>query len=353
MNKYVLIFNGLKWYSLDVSDFNKFNIDCNPKFSLNDVIITPNTSDFIRNCKSNNLNIPQIVDLECFDKQMSQEGKDVRCFDNWTALKMLKYHKIIESSFLLTENTFQFFLEQIATFYLSQLEINITEIPRFNTIESKINQIIYERQKLGLTIDIEIAERKSSEIEREIYKIKNILQLQHNIFDPDSKTQQIKWLNKKGYTVFESLLDSFKVRKDEDCVCKLIYNLIRCERDLDGLLYILGRWGGDSKVYPSYHGFGTITSRITLREPALQSFRKENRCILIPDLGKKFMYVDYSQFEAGILASLSDEKELVSLYNEDIYTDLAKFVFNDELRRAEAKIIFTDSCMVIKLLGKM
>jgi len=340
------------WYSLDINDFDNYTTNCDLIFSDNDYVLSFQTSDLIRSFISNGYSLPNIIDLESFDKQMSHEGKDIRCFNNWKAINMLKHHKIINDNFLLSETTFKAFLEQIASFYLNHFDNNIVEIERFENIETKVNKIIYERQKLGLTINIVEAEQKSKNIEKEIYKIKNILQLQYRIFCPDNQKQQVEWLNKKGYTVFESLLNSFKVRKDQDYVCKLFYDLIRNERDLDGMLHILGRWGGDSKVYPSYHGFGTITSRITLREPALQNFRTENRSIIVPEAGKKFLYVDYSQFEAGILASLSNEEELIKLYNDDIYKDLAKYVYNDESKRSEAKIIFYRFMYGDKTLGK-
>ena len=54
----------------------------------------------------------------------------------------------------------------------------------------------------------------------------------------------------------------------------------------------------------------------------------------------KFLYVDYSQFEAGILASLSNDSKLIALYNSDIYEDLAEKVLKDKDLRKEAKIIF-------------
>jgi DNA polymerase I-like protein with 3'-5' exonuclease and polymerase domains len=352
MNKYVIMLIESNWYSLDINDFDNYTTNCDLIFSDDDYVISFQTSDLIRSFISTGYSLPNIIDLESFDKQMSQEGKDIRCFDNWKAINMLKHHKIIDDNFLLSETTFKTFLEQIASFYLNHFNNNTVEIERFENIETKVNEIIYERQKLGLTINIVKAEQKSKSIEKEIYKIKNILQLQYRIFSPDNKKQQVEWLNKKGYTVFESILNSFKVRKDQDYVCKLFYDLIRYEGDLDGMLYILGRWGGGNKVYPSYHGFGTITSRITLREPALQNFRKENRCIIVPEVGKKFLYVDYSQFEAGILASLSKEEQLIKLYNDDIYKNLAQYVYNNGEKRSEAKIIFYRFMYGDKTLGK-
>ena len=77
-----------------------------------------------------------------------------------------------------------------------------------------------------------------------------------------------------------------------------------------------------------------------LRQPSLQNLRKVNRDVIVPDEGMKLLYVDYSQCEAGVLASLSNDKKLIELYKTDIYTDLAKNVIGDSSKRAEAKILF-------------
>ena len=101
---------------------------------------------------------------------------------------------------------------------------------------------------------------------------------------------------------------------------------------------MLAHWGGPARCYPVFFGFGTITSRVTVREPSLQNLRKTNRSVISADPKKKLLYVDYSQFEAGILASLSEDPLLISLYNTDIYEDLAHNVLGDASKRADTKV---------------
>ena len=43
----------------------------------------------------------------------------------------------------------------------------------------------------------------------------------------------------------------------------------------------------------------------------LQNLKKENRNIIIPSTGKELFYIDYSQFEASILAHCSADKVLL------------------------------------------
>src|SRR5690606_4831766 len=203
-----------------------------------------------------------------------------------------------------------------------------------------INKIIYSRQYRGININPDIAKQKCVEIEKEIYRIKNILQLEYNIFSPHNENTQLKYLQSKKYNVIKSFQYSFKVRRNQDIICNYFYDLLRNQNDLDSLIYMLSHWGGKDLTYPSFLGFGTISSRIVMRQPALQNLRRQNRIVIIPDDGKKFLYVDYVQFEAGILASMSDDDKLINLYNSDIYEDIADKLLGDRSKRSDAKVIF-------------
>lgn len=339
MKSFLVILIESEWYSLNIESFDDFK-----KVLYSDyrnTLITFQTSDLIREFNARNKKIlPQIIDLESFDKQMSQEGSDFRDFSNWKALSFLRHNNIIDSEFKLSLDNVKLFLEKLATLYKKILEKDAVETKRFKDIEKKINKLIYERQMLGVRINLNIAKTRCAELEKRIYSIKNNLQLNFNIFTPDNFETQKHCLEKYNYRIIKSFLYTFKVYRKENEICNLLYELIRNQQDLDSLLYILSHWGGKEKTYPSFFGFGTITSRIILRQPSLQNLRKSNRDIVIPDIGMKLLYVDYSQFEAGILASLSNDVKLIDLYNSDIYEDLAKNVLKDNTDRKEAKILF-------------
>jgi hypothetical protein len=339
MKTYIVVFLELEWYSLNIEDFDDF------KSSLvsnhRNTIITFQTSDIIREYKSKDKKIlPTIIDLESFDKQMSQEGKEFRDYDNWKALNFLRRYKIIDSEFKLTKGNVKLFLEHLASLYKLLLDKDEIEASRFTNLEIAINKIIHSRQMQGVRVNLEIAKNRCVELEKKIYTIKNQLQLQHKIFTPDDFETQEHYLNKKKFKIIQSLYYSFKIRRKGDEICNLFYELIRNQQDLESLLHILAHWGGKERTYPLYIGFGTITSRIILHQPSLQNLRKSNRDIIIPDVGMKLLYIDYSQFEAGILASLSNDSLLIDLYNSDIYSDLAEKVLGNKADRKEAKIVF-------------
>lgn len=339
MKKFVVALIESKWYSLNIEDSNDFEKTLS--YSPSNLYVTFQTSDLIREFKTKKIKtLPKIVDLESFDKQMSQEGREFRGNRDWKALGFLRYHKVIDAEFKLSINNIEYFLGKISFLYDRLLKKDEVEKRRFENIEIEINKLIFERQSLGVRIDIDLAKQRCAEIERKIYSIKNVLQLKYKVFTPDNLETQKYYLEENNYRIIKSYRYTFEIHKKEDEVCELFYELIRNEKDLDSLLFIVSHWGGQEITFPSFLGFGTITSRIILRQPSLQNLRRTNRDIIIPDIGMKFLYVDYSQFEAGILASLSSDSKLIALYNSDIYEDLAEKVLKNKALRKEAKIIF-------------
>ena len=64
-----------------------------------------------------------------------------------------------------------------------------------------------------------------------------------------------------------------------------------------------------------------------------------------PNQGKRLVYLDYAQFEPGILAYLSRDAHLIDAYSEgDLYTALCRKVFGNEEMRPLAKRMFLAFC---------
>jgi hypothetical protein len=329
-----------QWYSRNIDTPEEYYENHN--FGNDDLLLTFQSSELIRHLKKIKQfrKWPEIVDLEGFDKQMTQEGKDLREHKKWTMLEALRYHNISDQDFKLSESTIRKFLGDMGILYLYMLDQKAEEVERFSDLEAKVNNIIYRRQLCGVPININLAANLCADLEKEIYRIKNILQLRYRIFNPENERWQSEYLKSKGYRLVKSALFTFKAWRNDDEVCSLMYEMIRNQKDFDSLLFMQSHWGGQTCAYPKYLGFGTITSRIILREPSFQNLRKSNRKIVVADRFHKLLYIDYSQFEAGILASLSDDPKLIDLYNTDIYEDLATFVFGDPKKRSDAKVVF-------------
>lgn len=339
MKTLIVLYIKSQWYSLNIDNFDDYN-EALPRQTKN-TLISFQTSDLIRCLMllNENVPLPTIIDLECVDKQMSQQGKEFRNDKRWSAIRALKYHEIVSDDYVVKKDGVKELLENIAELYKDLLEKNQVEKERLEKLEIAINSIIYERQSKGINVDIGKVNSLCTQLEKEIYSIKNRLQTEFNIYDPDNPEQQKAYLDSKKYNLIKSPIFTFKARRNDDEVCRLLYDMLRSEQDLDSLIYMLSHRGA-KKCYPIYFGFGTITSRITLREPSLQNLRRTNRSIIIPEVGKKLLYIDYSQFEAGILASLSKDSSMIKLYKEDIYANLAASVLGDKEKRSDAKVLF-------------
>ena len=95
------------------------------------------------------------------------------------------------------------------------------------------------------------------------------------------------------------------------------------------------------RIFPIVDAFGSITSRIYFKDPSLQNLSKKHRDILIPDAGMSFSYVDFEQYEAGIMAALAKDEKLLELYAAgDLYALAAEQIFKDNGKRKEAKRLF-------------
>lgn len=340
MKEFIICFTENKWYSLDLSNdefYEEHNISATNKYYSFQV------SDVIRHIKSKGLKtIPSIVNIESVDKQFSQSGKDLFDFKRWYILKSLRRENIINSRYRISD--MKDFLLKTKEFINKLIDVQDLELERFNNIEIKINKIIHETSFDGIKIDKNILDSKCVDLHKEIYKLKNEFQFSYNIFQPENFETQGNYLKNCNYRILQSVERTVSLLRKADVVCEKFNNLNRLIIDLKTLMLLKSRLGGVDFVNPYFVGFGTITSRIIIKEPSLQNLRKANRNIIIPNTGKELFYIDYSQFEASILAHYSGDRTLLDLINtKDIYSDIVEKIFKKEVNdenRKEAKILF-------------
>ncbi len=98
--------------------------------------------------------------------------------------------------------------------------------------------------------------------------------------------------------------------------------------------------------FPIFHPMGTISGRILVSDPHLQELRRRYRSSIGAEEGCDILYCDYSQFEPGIMASLSGDARLIELYNTgDIYASLSVVLFGSAEFRDLSKKIFLPLAM--------
>lgn len=99
--------------------------------------------------------------------------------------------------------------------------------------------------------------------------------------------------------------------------------------------------GGSDHLFPIFHVLGTVSGRILVSDPYLQQLRRRYRSLIAPEPHHRLIYLDYAQFEPGVLAGLSGDARLIAAYNEgDLYTALAEVLFGDKDQRPIAKKVF-------------
>jgi len=95
------------------------------------------------------------------------------------------------------------------------------------------------------------------------------------------------------------------------------------------------------RIFPIVDLFGSITSRIYYKDPSLQNLSKPHRNLITSDEGVKLSYVDFGQFEAGIMGVLSEDESMLKLFSSgDLYVYAAEQIFSDISKRKSAKRLF-------------
>jgi DNA polymerase-1 len=106
----------------------------------------------------------------------------------------------------------------------------------------------------------------------------------------------------------------------------------------------------NNRIHASFVPLGSASGRFACHEPNLLALPKNAnfQACLKPPAPRRLMYCDYGAFELRILAGLSDEKALMSIFNDnlDIHSMVAEAVFGIEVSktqnshlRAQAKLL--------------
>ncbi|MDR6458197.1 MULTISPECIES: DNA polymerase [Chryseobacterium] len=245
-------------------------------------------------------------------------------------------------------NQVPFLLDCLEKLYfdISEELSNSIEFARYINIEKKLHNILLRTTKKGIAFDIEIVKKHIAEIETELYKFRNELQLDYGIFSKydyrNLENNLINFIPKSLKYNSKGFWKYLKLKRGKHPLFDLLLN----ERKLSKNKTILTRIGSllDNTIYPYFDYFGTITSRILVISPSLQQLNKKYRDIIVPADGKCLLYFDYSQFEAGLLASKADDDNLIKMYESDIYHGIVKSIGDDKITRDEAKQFFYSYC---------
>jgi len=264
-------------------------------------------------------------------KLLFQVGDD---FDNYMDMYYRRKELVCDVYMLFSHKLAEYF-EQ-----LSVLASNSGEIERFYSLELPVfNKLTFSACR-GIRVDNSAVREHKGNLKLDFYRQLKLFAEKHKVlYELPSEGDVREKLFKLGYNVqdysLEFLLEFLPSRDGySDDLRSLrktnkayrIFNSISCD---------------DNRLRPIVESHWTSTSRIYHKSPNLQNISRKYRNIFAADEGMSLCYVDYDQFEVGIMAAISSDPIIKDIYeNGDAYSDLAVRLFSDEGMRETAKILF-------------
>lgn len=226
------------------------------------------------------------------------------------------WKKLIDKAFFSEELTRQVFVE----------------IPAFN--------LLYRHITPGIRIDTEILRAHKSQINHQYYSALKQFSAKHNLpLEIPSDQAVLAYLEPIGFDFSGISVDY--VLEFIPTPNEFAAELLELKKLAASKLVLNALPLSKPRIAPIIDLFGSITSRIYFKDPGLQNLAKRHRNIIIAEEGKVLSYIDYDQFEVGIMAALSDDPEMLRLYkSDDIYNVLSNDIFGDTLKRKIAKRLF-------------
>ncbi|WP_192564760.1 DNA polymerase [Pseudomonas gozinkensis] len=214
------------------------------------------------------------------------------------------------------------------------------EWERFVQIERPVTEQLIISTSEGIGINTDQLRLHKKNIDFEYYMaLKNFSSKYNMPLEVPTDEAIIKFLEPKGYDFTGVNVDYvLKFVPMQDNFAFDAINLLKISKSRKVLNLIPL---SQKRIFPITDIFGSITSRIYYKDPPLQNLAKQHRDILYPDEGKLLSYVDFDQFEAGIMGALSDDTELLELYKiGDLYEAASEEIFKDKTFRKQAKRLF-------------
>lgn len=214
------------------------------------------------------------------------------------------------------------------------------ELSRLRDVELPIFNMLMVHSSVGITIDVDRVRDARELVLFEFYRALREFSKEFDVQPEVMRDDNLRdYLLNKGFDLTEVSLEYILeyIPIDGDFGPKL--QELRKLRDTNSILNDLSL--SDGTIYPIVDVFGTRTSRIIYRNPSLQNLSKKFRDIITIEAGKKLGYVDYDQFEVGIMAALSGDLNLKKLYSSgDMYALFAEDYLKINGFRKEAKQLF-------------
>lgn len=239
-------------------------------------------------------------------------------------------------------DTYMLFSHKLAE-YFDQLSVSASEVgelERFYSLELPVFNELTVSACRGIRVNNDIVREHKDNLKLDFYRQLKFFAEKHEVlYELPNEGEIREKLSSLGYNVqdysLEFLIDFLPSRDGYTDNLRSLQKTNKSYRVFNSIS------AGSNRIKPIVESHWTSTSRIYHKSPSLQNISKKYRNIFVSDEGMSLCYVDYDQFEVGIMAALSADPTMKYIYeNSDAYKDLAVQVFNDEGMRKKAKILF-------------
>ena len=163
---------------------------------------------------------------------------------------------------------------------------------------------------------------------------------------------------KTGYSTDVSVLEQLREICGERCLVPAqLLEYRELSKMSSGFVQpLLAAAGADGLIHSTFEALVTGTGRLSSRDPNMQNLpaysgwgARIRDCLIPAEEGNCFVAADYSQIELRVLAHLSGDPQLISIFNSDrdIHTETASLIFGlppeavtKELRRSAKTVSF-------------
>ena len=332
--------NGIKYtydYKKILVSFNKYNLDI--KGITFDTMIAGYLLNYTIKDDIATLANDLSYDIEFYNKK--KELTDIEFARNSILRAKFIYESYPELDKKLKE-------EEVYDLY-SNIEFPLIKVLAKMEIEGiRVDAKILEDMKKEISTKIEEVEKDIYTLAGEEFNIASPKQLGEILFDKLKLPYAKK--NKTGYVTDANVLGRLT---NYEIVAKILEYRMLTKLYSTYLEGILNTISSDGKIHTIYTQALTRTGRLSSIEPNLQNIPIRNefgrliRKAFVPEENSIILSSDYSQIELRVFAHLSNVKELVDAFNNnlDIHTKTAMDIFNVDmnditpLMRRQAKAV--------------
>lgn len=295
----------------------------------------------------------KIIDIVDFKKFLLQEKITEKNKDSFKIKEIIKdefqdkndlteYFEIFYKKKPFNISTYLLFAHKLSDGYERLLAESLTlgEHDRYFNIEIPCYNALCAHLATGIKINNDKLKKYKDDINYDYFKkIKSFSETFNFMYEMPSNESIKRYVTEKGYNLSEESLDYvIEFIPMPDDFGKKVRELQKINATRNTFLSMPH---SRNIIFPSVDVNGSVTSRIYLKSPTIQNISKSYRDIFIPEKGCALSYVDYDQFEIGIMAHFSKDEKLIEIYSDaDIYLKFSEKVFRTPDKRKIAKRLF-------------